>query len=305
MKKSIYVPLILFSLFIFGCTTITDVATLNVSDVKTAAVRVDSRDIYLAKLYEEQGLDLSKITTELVGMLYKPQGTGPFPAMVIMHGCSGVLPAQHEWASWLRERAVVALVIDGFDPRGYSEICTELYSTKITPSKRMSDAYGGAKLLASLPFVDRNKIGLMGNSNGGSTTLKAIHKRSQELLSKSTPQFAFAIALYPECAGAQGSKVGPSYAPVMILIGEDDDWTLAETCRRGVTKTQTHSIPATIRVYPGASHAFDGSASVILPNARNKNSPSGFGASVRPSLSATKSARADTEIFMRRLGMIE
>jgi len=36
------------------------------------------------------------------GELYLPEGAGPFPAMVIAHGCGGVSGAERYWASALR-----------------------------------------------------------------------------------------------------------------------------------------------------------------------------------------------------------
>ena len=47
------------------------------------------------------------------------------------------------------------------------------------------------------------------------------------------------------------------YAPVLILIGEADDWTPAERCRDMVRHPRPDSAPIAMTVYPGAHHAFD------------------------------------------------
>jgi dienelactone hydrolase len=46
-------------------------------------------------------------------------------------------------------------------------------------------------------------------------------------------------------------------APLMILIGEADDWTPADRCREMITKARPDGAPIALTVYPGAHHAFD------------------------------------------------
>ena len=54
----------------------------------------------------------------------RPEGPGPFPAVVLMHGCHGVSDSNRDWAQWLRERGYVALVVDSWKPRRLHEACT-------------------------------------------------------------------------------------------------------------------------------------------------------------------------------------
>lgn len=53
----------------------------------------------------------------------------------------------------------------------------------------------------------------------------------------------------------------PVNAPLLILIGEEDDWTPASNCRRLVRQTEqfepTSAARITLEVYPGAHHGFD------------------------------------------------
>jgi len=48
----------------------------------------------------------------------RPPGAGPFPAMVLLHSCHGVLPSTREWGRWFRARGYVALIVDSLTPRG-------------------------------------------------------------------------------------------------------------------------------------------------------------------------------------------
>jgi dienelactone hydrolase len=67
-----------------------------------------------------QTLDSQQSTpgTLVSGHLYRPDGRGPFPAMALFHGSTGVLPYHHRWAEWLATEGYVALVVDSFTPRG-------------------------------------------------------------------------------------------------------------------------------------------------------------------------------------------
>ena len=49
---------------------------------------------------------------------YRPEGAGPFPAVVLLHGCHGVMASNHEWGRWFRDRGYVALVVDSWSARG-------------------------------------------------------------------------------------------------------------------------------------------------------------------------------------------
>jgi dienelactone hydrolase len=86
------------------------------------------------------------------------------------------------------------------------------------------------------------------------------------------------VALYPSCALKPSREYKP-IAPLLILIGEKDDWTPAEPCRKLAEAARTAGHPVSIKIYPGAHHSFDSSSPVRYVSARvNVNSPSGYGA---------------------------
>jgi dienelactone hydrolase len=84
----------------------------------------------------------------------------------------------------------------------------------------------------------------------------------------------------------------------MILIGEKDDWTPAEPCRRLVENSRAAGYPMQIRIYPGAHHAFD-NASPVRYNAQrnNPNAPSGHGATTGGDAEAWADARVQVSAF--------
>src|SRR5215469_6549897 len=69
-----------------------------------------------------------------------------------------------------------------------------------------------------------------------------------------TERFRAAIAYYPNCGVANGSDMT---TPVLVLIGEADEWNSAERCREVAAHRRPGSAPIALSVYPGVHHAFD------------------------------------------------
>lgn len=181
--------------------------------------------------------------------VYAPEGAGPFPAVVLAHGCGGIKQNAHNWAAFLQRRGYLALVLDSFTSRSISEICT---GPRLILAHRVGDAYGALKYLQSLPNVDGRRVGMMGFSHGGMTTLKAISE-STPLPLGGAPRFAAAIALYPDCLTSEVDAT----VPLLILSAARDDWTLAAPCQAKGAKRKAEGYPVDVEVIPNAMHGFD------------------------------------------------
>lgn len=226
---------------------------------------------------------------------FKPDGPGPFPAVVILHDCSGLGPnssgAPERWARELMQHGYFVLVPDSFTTRGHAGgICTDPSPSRaqVNPNRRVRDAYAALAYVRTLPYVDGRRVGVMGGSHGGSATLASMvepEPGTQPPARDEPPGFAAAVALYPACASFMGnsradsSGVYRTKAPLLILIGEKDDWTPAEYCRKLAAAAQAAGDPVAIKVYPGAHHAFDSSRPVRYIATRvNANAPGRRGA---------------------------
>ncbi len=241
----------------------------------------------------------------LSAWLYRPAGAGPFPAVVIMHGCSGMhdregnLTRGYRYrAELLRDLGYVVLLPDSFGPRGYRSICS-LRPRPVLPGRdRVRDAHAAANWLAQQPDVDPGGIALAGWSNGGATVLAAMQRAPADL-----PRFRAAIAFYPSCsAAARRDPPYAPYAPLLILIGEADDWTPAAPCVELAKRADTSLAPLTVVTFPEAHHAFD---SIGAPLRRredvgNANSPTGRGATVGEHPVAREQANARMREFLER-----
>jgi dienelactone hydrolase len=232
----------------------------------------------------------------------KPEGSGPFPAVVIMHDCSGLGPrssgAPRRWGEELQKQGYVVAIPDSFTTRGHaSGVCTDPSPSRndVSPFRRVNDAYAALAYVRGFPYVDGGHVGIMGGSHGGLTTLASLvapEGPQDPLAQEKRNGFAAAVALYPGCGVGLGSwrlsRVGSRVefsgvykpiAPLLILVGEKDDWTPAQPCRKMVDGAQKGGYPVTIKIYPGAHHSFDSNSPVRYVAERvNASSPTGRGA---------------------------
>jgi dienelactone hydrolase len=193
---------------------------------------------------------------KITGWLYKPEGEGPFPAVVHLHGCGGIQSFNRRLARQMTEWGYVSLVVDSFSARGMSRACGRGHAVL---GFRIRDAYGALAYLQSLPFVDPARVGAIGFSQGAWTLLLAVREEAIRRALPAAPaspatqrRFRAAIAYYPWCPTTKTLF----YPPLLILIGEKDDWTFAFRCEALAEESLAGGEPVELKVYPGAYHGF-------------------------------------------------
>ena len=253
--------------------------------------------------------------------LTKPDGAGPFPAVVLLHDCSGLGPkssyAPMRWTRELVAHGYVTIAADSFGSRGFPDgVCTRDDAQAVSPDRRVADAYAALRYLRQLSFVDPARIAVMGGSHGGATTL-ATDVDTPDNRAAAPPGFAAAIALYPGCGAHYGGWsverdrkkpglpiVGYSgaykpLAPLLILVGSRDDWTPAEPCRQLADAADAAGYPVTVKIYPGAYHSFDSNAPIrYRADRHNVNAPDGHGATTGGDPEAWADAIVQVETFL-------
>ena len=185
----------------------------------------------------------------LKGHLVKPEGNGPFPAVVIMHGCGGMHQNYFEWAEKLKKWGYVSFIVDSLSPRGVYRVCGK--GKKPNPLDRVQDAFAAKRYLLKLPFIKKDKIALLGFSHGGITSI--ISSLKLEKLKIKNP-FSVVIAFYPYCFNIKENQQLNN--PLMILIGQADDWTPAHLCTVYKNKLAKNK-DFILKIYPDAHHGFD------------------------------------------------
>ncbi len=218
------------------------------------------------------------------GWLKKPEGAGPFPAIVLAHSCAGVGPHPDAWGARLVKWGYVVLAPDSFNPRGTNAVCTT--PNVVTPNMRVSDVAGALDFLATRPEVIKGRIGMIGHSHGGAATRRAVQKNF-DLKARG---LRGGVAYYPGCAPSFNAGID---VPVLILIGDKDDWTSADACRR--LKPDRPEL-VEIVYYPNAYHSFDAQA-------RDRTVPGAPGKThhLAHDPMAASDAEARTQVFFDKL----
>jgi dienelactone hydrolase len=227
------------------------------------------------------------------------------PLVVALHGCDGLWNARgelalryREYQAWLKARGLSLLLIDSFSARGKPRgICNEPFANRsIRPADRRLDVQGALRWLNGQAWVDKKRLFLLGWSHGGSTVLSTLDRHAlrpgraepiadpitdplaqppaQALAetkswSSELPNFKAAVAFYPGCGPASQNPDYLLETPLLLMMGEDDDWTPARSCLR-FHQNQVSLLGGRgleverfqLKIYPGAHHGFDSSLPV-------------------------------------------
>jgi len=201
-------------------------------------------------------------TIQLKTWLQTPEGPGPFDTIMLIPGCDGLdrygWAQMQTWASWLMQLNYAVLTIDSFTPRGVTNACGN--GEIVQGQLHAADAYTAAAYISHLPQLQGGKIGVMGFSHGGWGVLEAASSQSPDIvelrarLASEHIGVAALVAFYPACF----RHIQASFrVPLLILIGERDDWTPARACQQLVAYPRQGGTELRLKVYPNAFHVFD------------------------------------------------
>ena len=198
----------------------------------------------------------------LKGVLFRPEGAGPFPAVVGLHGCAGLYDSggaieghYRDWAEHLTKAGFVVLYPDSYGSRGLGSQCTIRHRSVRTDRERVTDAHAARRWLQAQPFVTPTRVALLGWSTGAISVLWTVRRRSAMPKDDKT-DFRSAVALYPGC-NRLDNVAWSARIPTLILIGAADDWASAQICQHMVAGARGRSAGTSIIVYPSAYHDFD------------------------------------------------
>ena len=181
-----------------------------------------------------------------------PKGVAGRPTLVIVHGGHGLVPGDFATAVWARdELGANTLVLDSYWSRGQQE--NWVTYTRLGANARMLDALAAGHWLQA-QGIDKDKLFLMGGSQGGWTVLRTF-TAEPFMLEHAKGLYRAGFSLYPVC-NSRGWKddptLGPYWGPVLVFTGGRDQATDPAKCLSQVFKlalTWTH--------YPEATHGWD------------------------------------------------
>lgn len=241
------------------------------------------------------------------GRLVRPAGPGPFPALVLLHGCHGVSPQVYAWGRWLADRGYVSFVVDSFGPRKEPADCKDDPSPNaMANTARFDDAIGALRYLQAQPFVIRDRIASFGWSQGGQYAMSVINGPTLERARARgvvlpPVGFAAAVAMYP--GGCRDYAKELVVKPLLLLIGGADDWTPPQFCREMAANVRTRGADVTLVEYKGAYHYFDvaGQRKEILRDIEQPFVRGSYGVTVAYDSEAAADAQRQVEAFLARV----
>jgi dienelactone hydrolase len=205
----------------------------------------------------------------LTGELRFPEGAGPFPAVVMAHGCAGIGFSDVTWVPVLLQWGYATFVVDSLGGRRIPSLCDDV--SRLFPVQRVPDVYGALRLLATHPKIAADRLALMGWSHGGLVTLSAATAWARDTYAADgKPHFRAFFPFYPYC-NAGVPEYDAISAPMRIHIGALDDWTPAKPCSDLAERLRSKGFDAETTVYPDAHHGFDDpfGATTKLPSVAN------------------------------------
>ncbi len=182
----------------------------------------------------------------------------PLPAVVIVHGSSGIDSRGISYAMELNKAGIATLEIDMWTARGIGSAADRPKGVPLT----LPDAYGAFKWLTANPAIDAKRIGITGFSWGGVVSmLTATKPYSEQYLGKDM-KFAAHAPNYPVC-WVYNRVPGYEFkeftgAPILLQAGEIDTYDLPETCPALVKSLgESASLLVTLKLYANAGHGWE------------------------------------------------
>lgn len=202
------------------------------------------------------GLDDNADVTIYGNLVIPKKSEGKIPAMIYVHGSGGLNDSakrrQEPWLKMFRKNGIATFQLDCFKGRGVKD--TIGAQTKVDSSDMVVDVYRALDVLAKHERIDATRIGLIGESKGGGVVLYSMWKPLVDILGK-TNKFAAHISLYGTCVDFERFEF--SNAPLLVLVGEKDNWCPSAPWIPFMEKMKQHGYSAELVVYKGAYHCFD------------------------------------------------
>jgi carboxymethylenebutenolidase len=195
-----------------------------------------------------------RISPEVQAYVAKPQGSGSFPAIIMIHEFWGLKQEIVDKARLLSEQGYVVVAPDTYRNQKTNWIPRAIYLSATTPPKRVNqDLDAVFDWLSQQPEVDSRRIAVMGFCYGGTAALNySLHNNRIA----ATGIFYGQLVTDPE-------TLERLRGPVLGVFGSNDNLIPLEKVRGFEVGLQQAGIPHEIKVYEGQGHAFVQSVEAI------------------------------------------
>lgn len=202
--------------------------------------------------------------------LVTPPGPGPFPTVLLVHGCGGLHgakgpnPIMDEYARSAVEAGWAAAILDSYSPRRWEapwarrRVCTGLL---LQGYRRAADVLAGLDLLQADPRVDAHRLRIASWSHGGWAVgdLVTLPDPGDGSLRRTMAAVEGVYFTYPYCGfPSQGSRRAWTWSgDVRFVFAESDTVQSEAGCRPMLERARKGGSHVEVVVFPGVTHAFD------------------------------------------------
>ena len=206
-------------------------------------------------------------------LLLKPDGDGPFPAVMLSHQCGGLVFSKTnpqaanwsmlQWAKRFHEAGYVTLLIDFMGSRGAQQVC-QGPQAGVTLGRTVKDFYQSADYLRKLSYVKSDQVAMVGYSQGALIALFNNSKSFREEFRQSRGFDAY-VSFYPPC---RLMSLPPNRfsidvvqkdieKPHLFLLGGADNETPASDCEVLLAPIKESGKPVQLFTYAEQTHCWD------------------------------------------------
>jgi len=219
----------------------------------------------------------------LHAMLYRPQGRGPFPAILLNHG-SGRTPedlkrlgsyeknpailgpvfARHGYVFLYLFRRGVGLSTDQgtnaidlmtSESAAHGQEARNALQMKLLEGREMDDALSALKFLRALPYVDAKDVAVIGHSFGGSLTVLLAEREPNLRAVVIFSGAGYSFDRSPELRARLLAAMDHIAAPIFFIHAEND-YSLSSGKVLDARREQLGK-PHRLKIYPPIGHSLD------------------------------------------------
>jgi dienelactone hydrolase len=202
--------------------------------------------------------------------LVTPPGPGPFPTVLLIHGCGGLHgehgpnPIMDEYARSAVEAGWAAAILDSYGPRGWAapwarrRVCRGVL---LQGYRRAADVLAGLDLLHADARVDHQHVRIASWSHGGWAVgdLVTLNDPGDGSFSRTMADVEAIYFTYPWCHfPSQGGRRDWTWkGAVRFVFAEHDTVQSAAGCQSMVDRARKAGSLVETVMFPGTTHAFD------------------------------------------------
>lgn len=182
------------------------------------------------------------------GLLYVPEGKGPFPAIIVVHEYWGLNDWVKEQASKLADQGYVALAVDLYRGKVATTPDEAHELMRGVPEDRAQrDLHAAFQYLQAQGSVKKNRIGAIGWCMGGGYSLDVALQE---------PELAADVINYGHLA-TDPASIKKINAPILGLFGAQDRGITPDDVKQFSEELHKLGKSIEVTIYPDAGHAFE------------------------------------------------